>query len=113
MEQLERDGAHHEQIQRSDTRSVTAQESLPTFDGGGRRGTIYLPTVDSATSIPSINNSPWIRSAPHSGFSRFIRRLSARIPESVRGRPPTWRISSASMRGNRVGASGSGSPAGR
>jgi len=28
--------------------------------------------VDSATSIPSINNSPWIRGAPHSGFSRFM-----------------------------------------
>jgi hypothetical protein len=36
-----------------------------------------LPTVDSATSIPSINNSPWIRGAPQSGFSRFMRRISA------------------------------------
>ena len=50
-----------------------------------------LPTVDSATSIPSINNSPWIRGAPHSGFSRLIRRISARISESILGRPPTWR----------------------
>src|ERR1700681_1017976 len=50
-------------------------------DGGRRRRTIYLPTVDSATSIPSINNSPWIRGAPHSGFSRFMRRISAQISD--------------------------------
>src|SRR5258708_3949760 len=46
---------------------------------------MYLPTVDSATSISSINNSPCMRGAPHSGFSRFIRRISARIPAPVRG----------------------------
>src|ERR1700730_9954375 len=31
VEQLERDGAHHEQIQRSDACGVIAQESLPTL----------------------------------------------------------------------------------
>src|SRR3984957_21315684 len=31
VEQLERDGAHHEQIQRSDAGSVIAQKSLPTL----------------------------------------------------------------------------------
>src|SRR5882672_9115655 len=31
VEQLERDRAHHEQIQRSDANSVIAQESLPTL----------------------------------------------------------------------------------
>ena len=41
--------------------------------------------------IPSINNSPWIRGAPHNGFWRLIRRISARISELILGRPPTWR----------------------
>ena len=61
------------------------------WDGGRWRRTMYLPTVDSATSIPSINNSPWIRGAPHSGFSRLIRRISPRTSESTRGRLPRWR----------------------
>jgi hypothetical protein len=30
---------------------------------------MYRAMVDSATSIPSISNSPWIRGAPHKGFS--------------------------------------------
>jgi hypothetical protein len=29
--------------------------------------------------------------APHSGFSRLIRRISARISQSILGRPTTWR----------------------
>jgi hypothetical protein len=61
------------------------------WDGGWRRRTMYRPTADSATSMPSINNSPWIRGAPHNGFARLIRRTSFRISVSIRGRPPTRR----------------------
>ena len=57
----------------------------------GGIGPCTCQRVDSATSIPSINNSPWIRGAPHNGFSRPIRRISARISESICGRPPMWR----------------------
>ena len=40
--------------------------------------TMYFETVDWATSKPSINSSPWIRDAPHFGFSLLIRRMRSR-----------------------------------
>ena|SRR5260221_10232072 len=42
-------------------------------DGGPRRRIIYLETVDSAISNPSLSSSPWMRGAPHNGFSLLIR----------------------------------------
>src|SRR6266436_4144793 len=85
---------------------MIAQESLPTL---GRwsvapRRTIYLPTVDSATSIPSINNSPWIRGAPHSGSpgSSAGSVLESRN-QSLDGRRRGG-TSTAGRRGNRFGA---------
>src|SRR4029450_883153 len=36
---------------------------------------MYLATLDCATANPSLSNSPWIRGAPHSGFSMLIRRI--------------------------------------
>jgi hypothetical protein len=33
---------------------------------------------DWATSKPSINSSPWMRDAPHFGFSWLIRRIRSR-----------------------------------
>src|SRR5258706_15304205 len=45
--------------------------------GGPRRLTMYLATLDWATSNPSLRSSPWIRGAPQSGFSMLIRRISA------------------------------------
>jgi cytochrome c2 len=44
-------------------------------EGGPRRWIIYFETVDSATSSPSFSSSPWIRGAPHNGFSLLIRRM--------------------------------------
>src|SRR5262249_47189354 len=38
--------------------------------------TMYFETVDWATSKPSINSSPWIRDAPHFGFSLLIRKIA-------------------------------------
>ena len=46
-------------------------------------GIMYLETVDSAISKPSFSNSPWMRGAPHSGFSLFIRRMSSRSSRPV------------------------------
>jgi hypothetical protein len=34
-----------------------------------------IETVDSAISKPSLSSSPWIRGAPHNGFSLLIRTL--------------------------------------
>src|SRR4030088_2772442 len=36
--------------------------------GGPRRLTMYLATLDCATSNPSLSSSPWMRGAPQSGF---------------------------------------------
>src|SRR5262245_47353542 len=49
---------------------------------------MYLATLDCATSNPSLSNSPWMRGAPHSGFSTLIRRINARSSVSICGRPP-------------------------
>ena len=43
--------------------------------------------VVSPTSMPSFNNSPWMRGAPHSGFSRLIRRINSRTSCGTAGRP--------------------------
>jgi hypothetical protein len=48
--------------------------------GGPRRLTMYLATLDWATSNPSLSGSPWMRGAPQSGFSTLIRRINARNP---------------------------------
>src|SRR6185437_8230576 len=44
--------------------------------GGLRRLTMYLATLDCATSNPSLSSSPWMRGAPQSGFS-----LRAHLPD--------------------------------
>jgi hypothetical protein len=49
---------------------------------------MYLETVDSAIWKPSFSNSPWMRGAPHSGFSVLIRRMSSRTanrPDGIFG----------------------------
>jgi hypothetical protein len=56
--------------------------------GDARRLTMYLATLDCATSNPSLSNSPWMRGAPQSGFSMLIRRINARSSVSICGRPP-------------------------
>src|SRR5262245_35956569 len=48
---------------------------------------MYLATLDCATSNPSFSSSPWMRGAPHSGFSMLICRISARSPVPISGRP--------------------------
>src|SRR5258708_18356709 len=45
-------------------------------EGGFRRRTMYLLTLVSPTSMPSLRSSPWMRGAPQSGFSRLILRIS-------------------------------------
>jgi len=59
--------------------------------GGPRRLTMYLATLDCATSTPSLSSSPWIRGAPQSWFSVLICRISARNSALIGGRPPRRR----------------------
>jgi len=50
---------------------------------------MYLLTLLSPMSIPSLSSSPWMRGAPQPGFSRHIWRIRARISWEIEGRP-TW-----------------------
>src|SRR5262245_26286948 len=60
-------------------------------DGGLRCLITYLETVDSATSKPALSSSPWMRGAPHSGFSLLICRIRSRNSRSIFGRPALCR----------------------
>jgi len=82
IEQLERDGAGHEQIQRSDAGGMIAQESLPTVGRvvGGAGPCTCRRLIQRLRFLASI--IPRVCEVrPHSGFSRFVRRISARIPD--------------------------------
>ena len=48
---------------------------------------MYLLTLVSPTSMPSLRSSPWMRGAPQSGLSRLIFRISLRISFDTGGRP--------------------------
>jgi hypothetical protein len=52
---------------------------------------MYLATVDSAISMPSLSSSPWIRGAPHNPLARLISRIRSRISPGITGRPPRGR----------------------
>jgi hypothetical protein len=56
-------------------------------DGGPRRRIMYLETVDSAISNPSLSGSPWMRGAPYNGFSLLIRWMSSRSSHLTLGLP--------------------------
>src|SRR5665811_2558892 len=56
-------------------------------EGGFRRRAMYLLTLVSPMSMPSLRSSPWMRGAPQSGFSRLIFRISLRISFDTGGRP--------------------------
>src|SRR5260370_1841447 len=57
-------------------------------EGGFRRRTMYLITLVSPTSMPSLRSSPWMRGAPQSGVSRLIFRISLRISVDSGGKAP-------------------------
>ena len=68
-------------------------------DGGLRQRTMYLLTLVSPMPMPSLSNSPWMRGAPHKGFSRHILRIRSRTSREITGRPGrrrrTFQVSSA------------------
>jgi hypothetical protein len=76
-----------QQKQTADRRSRWEPRSLQCWDGGVRRRIMYVETVDSAISNPSFSSSPWIRGAPHNGFSLHIRRMRSRNSRSILGLP--------------------------
>jgi len=58
--------------------------------GSGVRGTrrIHRETDGSEISKPSLSSSPWMRGAPHVGFSAAMRKIKARISLLTGFRPP-------------------------
>jgi hypothetical protein len=79
LQGLEPDGRHGEDIHRDQVVDVVRQERAPRLRGGIRRRTIYLLTLVSPMSMPSVSSSPWLRGAPQSGFSRLMRRIRSRM----------------------------------
>jgi hypothetical protein len=59
--------------------------------GAGRFG-MYRCTVRSATWKPSMRSSPWIRGAPHVGFSNAMRLTRSRTSDAIGGRPGFPRV---------------------
>ena len=60
-------------------------------DDGRLPFTMYLATVDSAMSMPSLSSSPWMRGAPQSTLATLLSRISRRISAGILGRPPRER----------------------
>ena len=56
-------------------------------DEGFSGRSMYLSTVDFATSIPSLRSSPTIRGDPQHGLARDILRMSCLTSGAVEGRP--------------------------
>src|ERR1700682_650352 len=48
---------------------------------------MYLLTLLSPMSMPSLSSSPWMRGAPQLGFSRHILRARSRTSREMAGRP--------------------------
>jgi hypothetical protein len=88
IEEPETDCRHNEQIHRGDS-GVVAEEGLPVLARWRQPRTMYLATVDRATSTPSFSNlpSPTARSKTQ-GFARAIKRLQPKIGEPAARRQP-------------------------
>jgi hypothetical protein len=91
IEQVETDSWNNEQVLAAMSGAWLRKKVRHPWLGGPRRLTMYLATLDWATSIPSLSSSPWMRGAPQSGFSTLIRRTNARSSVSICGRPPCGR----------------------
>jgi hypothetical protein len=61
-------------------------------EGGLRRRGISRETVRSATEMPSLSNSAWIRGAPQPRFPVAIRRIRSRASFDTRGRHGPLRL---------------------
>jgi hypothetical protein len=48
---------------------------------------VYLLTLLSPMSMPSLSSSPWMRGAPQMGFSRHILQIRSRTSREMAGRP--------------------------
>ena len=87
VQHLKANRRHGEKVDRHHTLDVILKEGPPGLRRCCRLRAMYLPTLVSPMSMPSLSNSPWKRGAPQSGFSRLILRISCRISLDTGGRP--------------------------
>src|SRR5216684_7149601 len=59
IEQVETDSRNNEQVHGGNVGRVIMQEGSRSWLGGACRLTMYLATLDCATSNPSLSSSPW------------------------------------------------------
>jgi hypothetical protein len=87
IEDLESDRRHHEKVTDIMLFRRFSRKVCLVCDGGLRLRTRYLPTLVAPISMPSLSNSPGMRGATQSGFSRLIVRINSRTCLGTLGRP--------------------------
>ena len=80
VQNAERQCGHGEEVHRRDGSTMIAQKDQPPPSRIRILGRTLdqRDTVRSETSKPSLSNSPWMRGAPHVGFSATMRKISSR-----------------------------------
>src|SRR5207247_10155900 len=90
VKDLEPDGGHGEEVDRDQLLGMVLQEGAPSLRrrfAAAQHISIYLLTLLSPMSMPSLSSSPWMRGAPQPGFSRHILRIRSRTSLEMTGRP--------------------------
>ena len=85
VKHLKANSRHGKEIDGDQLLGVILQESSPILRPWPC--TIYLLTLLSPMSMPSLSSSPWMRGAPQPEFSRHILRIRSRISREMTGRP--------------------------
>jgi hypothetical protein len=98
IEHAEGDRRNSEEVHRGNRFPVITDKGKPAPVGSGSLGArlIQREIVRSETSKPSMRSSPWMRGAPHVGFSMTIRKINSRTSFDVCRLPvglPTLEIS--------------------
>ena len=80
VQHSKRQRGHGEKVHRRDGLAMIAQKHQPRRAGSGflHAPWIQRDTARSAMSQPSLSNSPWMRGAPHVGFSATMRKIRSR-----------------------------------
>ena len=89
IQHAESDCRNREEVHRGNRFPVIAEKGKPALAGSGSRCARFIQReiVRSETSKPSMRSSPWMRGAPHVGFSTTIRKINSRTSFDVCRRP--------------------------
>jgi hypothetical protein len=79
IERAEGDRRNREEVHRGNRFPVIPEKGKPARGPLGSRGARFIQPeiVRSQTSKPSMRSSPWMRGAPHVGFSTTIRKINS------------------------------------